>query len=428
MSIQLFSALTIILLIFTLFIKRREIREFTAGDLYYCCLVLMIAAILKYPTTIQYALRVIALIMSWFVILLKSRFKITLEKKNLSSKLILLFVLAAFLSVIFSYNMFESFIKVVEVMTDFMLLWQIYKFEGYSKFVIKTYKVLYYVCFVLLVITAFGFVLVPSVFANTGYSASNSLLGIRIGNGLIGANTASAFAIICLTWVIFVKEKLDFNTFIVVGICAYVMLFSQSRASLAMIPIMIFLRLFKPNSKYYIFYILIVVVVAVAVIHNKDLLFQYLLRGQSTSQIQSMSGRVDMWKIALDYFSERPILGYGYGVGGSYVSQYLTGGFKGIQHMHNGFVETIVDTGVIGLTLLLFQVVYCVGIAICNTLKMGIKNNMIDLLLVAYFIIRSYTSLGFGNWHSMELILWYYMLLSIRQGKSIQIMLNRQQL
>lgn len=150
-----------------------------------------------------------------------------------------------------------------------------------------------------------------------------------------------------------------------------------------------------------------------------------MLRGQTSAQIESMSGRVNMWGIALGYFYKRPALGYGYGVGGSYVSQYFPGLFKGIQHMHNAFVETLVDTGIIGLLLLSLQVIYYTGMVIYNTLTLRVKKNMIDVLLLAYYIIRSVTSLGYGNWHSMELILWYYMLLSIGRGKSIQIMLSK---
>ena len=425
MNIQIFSAIIITSLIVIYLIKKHDIKNFISGDLYCYCLVLMLVGILNYPTMIQYALRTLALAVSWLVIIFKTRGKISLNKKKFGARIIVPFILCAYISAIFSSNIIESLVKVTEVVTDYVLLCQIYKYEGHGNFVIKTYKILYYVCLILLIITAFGFVLVPSVFANTGYSASNSLLGIRIGNGIIGANTASAFAVVCLTWVIFIKEKVDFNTFLVVAVCAYIMLFSQSRASLIMIPIMILLRLFKSNSKQYLFYIFLVIVGIGAVFYYKDLLLQYILRGQTSEQLQGMSGRVNMWKIALDYFHMRPILGYGYGVGGSYVSQYLPGAFKGIQHMHNGFVETLVDTGIIGLSLLMLQVLYYIGMVIHNTLTLRVKKNMIDLLLLAYFIIRSITSLGFGNWHSMELILWYYMLLSIRRGKSIQIMLSR---
>ena len=81
MNIQIFSAIIITSLIVIYLIKKHDIKNFISGDLYCYCLVLMLVGILNYPTMIQYALRTLALAVSWLVIIFKTRGKISLNKK-----------------------------------------------------------------------------------------------------------------------------------------------------------------------------------------------------------------------------------------------------------------------------------------------------------------------------------------------------------
>src|SRR5262245_26913659 len=79
-----------------------------------------------------------------------------------------------------------------------------------------------------------------------------------------------------------------------------------------------------------------------------------LLRADSLSH---MSGRTEIWSVAIDAFQERPLLGYGFSVGadaimGTAVIRNMgKSGYANTPTLHNGFVQAILDSGALGLVL-----------------------------------------------------------------------------
>ncbi|ATY30629.1 O-antigen ligase family protein [Sphingomonas psychrotolerans] len=77
----------------------------------------------------------------------------------------------------------------------------------------------------------------------------------------------------------------------------------------------------------------------------------------------AFTGRVSIWKVAIDYLADHPYLGSGFGgfwqVGElSPAHQYLNQQFQMLTaHSHNGYLEILVTTGPVGLVLLLVSFV-----------------------------------------------------------------------
>lgn len=77
----------------------------------------------------------------------------------------------------------------------------------------------------------------------------------------------------------------------------------------------------------------------------------------------AFTGRVSIWKVAIDYLADHPWLGAGFGgfwqVGElSPAHQYLNQQFQMLTaHSHNGYLEILVTTGPVGLMLLLLSFV-----------------------------------------------------------------------
>ena len=228
-------------------------------------------------------------------------------------------------------------------------------------------------------------------------------------------------------WVILLTYKKNIWIYGILFVSMLSMLFSQSRSSLILIPVIILLRLFKPRSKYTTFYMIIIIGVCAIGIINIDLIYSYILRGQSISELTSLSGRKMMWSYAFEYIDKRPLFGYGFGAGGEMIGRILPGAFNGFQHMHNGVVETLLGTGVIGCVFILLQYFY-IGINVfVRVTKTGIKNNLYEIILLLFFAIRTYTSLGVGSWQSLEIIVWYVLLFALSFPKvNIQISFKRQ--
>ena len=84
---------------------------------------------------------------------------------------------------------------------------------------------------------------------------------------------------------------------------------------------------------------------------NRNYIF-YLIGRDPT-----LTGRISIWQILSQYIARRPLIGYGYGAfwrGDDALLQRLwnTVGWE-TPHAHNGYIDTVLDIGLIGLILVL---------------------------------------------------------------------------
>jgi O-antigen ligase len=76
----------------------------------------------------------------------------------------------------------------------------------------------------------------------------------------------------------------------------------------------------------------------------------------------TLNGRTPLWGIASGYIADNPFLGVGY-----YASRYfLMNSHFFAGHAHNAYVETAMSLGLIGLSLLLAFLVYCVRVSFAD--------------------------------------------------------------
>jgi O-antigen ligase len=78
----------------------------------------------------------------------------------------------------------------------------------------------------------------------------------------------------------------------------------------------------------------------------------YMLRGQSSELVRSLSGRMDWWQNAWVKILERPWLGYGAYAGGRFVVLAQLGDME-TSSIHNSYVEVVLGTGILGVLPLL---------------------------------------------------------------------------
>ncbi len=69
------------------------------------------------------------------------------------------------------------------------------------------------------------------------------------------------------------------------------------------------------------------------------------------SSDSTLSGRIEVWKAALELYPNRPVLGMGYGIGSLVIGDYLN---RPAGLIHNDYISTLVETGILGLILFLF--------------------------------------------------------------------------
>lgn len=91
---------------------------------------------------------------------------------------------------------------------------------------------------------------------------------------------------------------------------------------------------------------------AIALLTNLgDPIWDYLIRGQTQSELATLTGRVDLWSFSWDAFTERPLTGYG-----AFASRFVASDALGIptlSSMLGTFPELLIGTGIWGVVLIM---------------------------------------------------------------------------
>ena len=90
----------------------------------------------------------------------------------------------------------------------------------------------------------------------------------------------------------------------------------------------------------------------VALVYSQTI-FEFLRRGQSDQELMTLTGRTKFWESSLQAVRESPLTGYGAYAGGRNVVHGPVTSGDGPTTVHSLWVEILVDTGIVGLLLIL---------------------------------------------------------------------------
>jgi O-antigen ligase len=85
-------------------------------------------------------------------------------------------------------------------------------------------------------------------------------------------------------------------------------------------------------------------------------IYEFSRRGQTEGELATLSGRTVYWEESFQALRDNWLTGYGANVGGRYVLQSALGETE-VSTTHSMWIEALVDTGVVGLILLLAGIV-----------------------------------------------------------------------
>ena len=117
----------------------------------------------------------------------------------------------------------------------------------------------------------------------------------------------------------------------------------------------------------------------------------YALRGQTTEEARGLSGRVEYWKDAIPVWQSSPILGRGL-LTASRFEVLAASGNDRTAGVHSTWVEALVGTGVVGLSLLVVAAAVTMG-----RLVRGARAHTVPLVLFAVILVRSTTGNTFES-------------------------------
>ena len=146
------------------------------------------------------------------------------------------------------------------------------------------------------------------------------------------------------------------------------MIFAQTRSALGGFCIAIFLIFLLSNRVQHGAAIVFSSLFAFIVTGFGETLILYLERGQSANQMESLSGRLEWWQVAMEKFTNYPFTGLGMWAAARFgVLAKL--GFTQTATIHSDWVEIIVGTGAWGVTPVIILLTMSWWILIKNTIN-----------------------------------------------------------
>jgi len=262
------------------------------------------------------------------------------------------------LSIVWSPLRFESFGQIgsLSTLVLFSIAVSVYVRDAtdFSRFLTWMLTCLIGLCLVLLVTG----ILIPV----TGHMTR---AGLGLGHSTSSGATASITLVLLVLSILFGAWRRSLGAIAVgVLICLAVMLISANRLSIAIAAILIAGCIVLYGGRYIVaaFAILIATAgtlypIALTDTSAVEKVYRQFNRDQSTDEIASLSGRLDMWEAMWQSFRESPWIGHGYFVSssaGEFVMWYSEGELPAVNWTaHNIWIQCLVTTGIIGFALFL---------------------------------------------------------------------------
>jgi O-antigen ligase len=147
-----------------------------------------------------------------------------------------------------------------------------------------------------------------------------------------------------------------------------------------------------------------------------DTMSSYVMRGQKVEDAYTVSGRTEVWDIAIKSFRETPLFGHGYYSMTSTGKMYVWGAERW-QTAHNVYLHVLTGTGLIGFFLLLWALFHVLQPMIGYARRRGPERRVaiFVLLLAGWYLALGCFELSFTGPVDPEVVL-FFMILGISAG------------
>jgi O-antigen ligase len=266
--------------------------------------------------------------------------------------------------------------------------------------------------FLLLINVYVGLLVLPDYTILHDYRDEVSVLGFSIQSALPGISEngvgqlAAILGIVALVRLLFQpKSKLVFAP--VLAFCLATAALTQSRSPLVafLVAAVVVLVIARRYSLLALFGGLL----AVGVLTKYgQLLLEFLKRGQNMADIASLTGRVGYWEASLQAVRDRWLNGYGAYAGGRYVLESALG-VDDVSTVHSAYVEVLLDTGIVGLVILL------VGLGATGLWLFRVRSHLVGDPVGRVLWFESmgvFVVLGFRSVFSVSTFVWSFQVLS----------------
>jgi len=201
----------------------------------------------------------------------------------------------------------------------------------------------------------------------------------------------------------------------------FIHILSGSRASLAASVFGFFLWLLIQNKvglnsfAKILSFVLIISFSIVLLLQSKPRSFR-----REVSDITDLTGRAEFWRGCIQLVKEKPILGYGYGVGGKiwndprfYRSEQFLWAGSAQSSLHNGYLSIAIGMGFTGLLVWLSFMLVPIWRVMCLS-PCGYKTLIVVILFQGLLLNFFETSIASGSQIITSLVFWLFLIIAGR--------------
>jgi len=252
---------------------------------------------------------------------------------------------------------------------------------------IRYSRVLMYSVFLVQTAMIIGKIVAPDTFFRLTHGGEVA----RLGGFLMNPNELGMLSVVGVAMLFFEMRitRFKWNYIPVFLMIVYALVLTGSRSSMIGFFLVSAYFVLKTGSVLLKTGFVVTVVLLAPIVFNA-----IFLKMGDLDEVLSMTGRIPFWKALLtEALPQEPLKGFGF------MRIYYTDYFEGVhtyaaKMTHNTFIQVLLNLGLIGFTIVLFQMYY--------TLRLALKSDLnLKILFVATFIpllINSFTEFGiFGE-------------------------------
>jgi O-antigen ligase len=289
--------------------------------------------------------------------------------KGRSSVLLMLFVIASFASAATSGNILKSAGYLLATIVTLVLEYELWAYLGsYFAWALRWYSVL-------------------GMLAYLPFYMRGAIAGANWGRLSVSeADHPNHFGLVCFSIIGAAFAWRNWPVRLTIsGVMIAMIMAAQSRSALisALVTITVFILLELKNRKAILTTVLSAGVVCMAVLVSLEQITGTVssvlnLQDQYRGTAAGLSGRVDVWRAGIDIFREHPLLGVGFRL----QDEALPARFQTLGTVHNGFLGTLVEVGLLGAIPLFWFM--CVGVR--NLWRGSNRNHLQSQLGLSYIL------------------------------------------
>lgn len=273
---------------------------------------------------------------------------------------------------------------------------------------------------------------IVSIYTFVYYGGINSITDMlirssRLSNDFANSNSIGMLcAIACIIQVYkIIYEKKAWSSFFMIP-TIMILAVCQSRKSIIALVLGLIAMIILMNAKkknwivslfkiivslvvfYFILKMLLSLEIFTGLTKRLDLLFQTLISPESVDAETSAATRLNFINIGFDYFSQKPILGYGFSTSNIILSR------EAMQntYFHNNYIELLFCGGIIGLFLYYANYVYLLY-SLVKYRKFSQKENDLCIIILIIMLIMDLGCVTYSNKNQYFYFMTFYINLEI---------------